>query len=286
MFSLPFRIAGYIGRKKHNAMTLFAYAFYTLFCLSRYMPIRQICVDYNVTVSAMGLIAYVMNDRWTLFIFMLCWFYLIGDGPFYDCTIQYVLLRSHRTKWAMGVILFVLLSAVCFLLWAVMLCIVCALPYVNFQTEWDTVIRSLATVRTLGQSYHTYFIFTPYIHMNYSVLQAFGWSISLHFLLLVAFGVFVSLFNSLSKQQFGILIAGMFLIMDMSAYQWFASDYYYFYSPLSLVTLNVLDLHGTTYRPTPSHSLCFFGIAILLITALFLFIMHRRSIVAIKHSAV
>lgn len=82
MFSLPFRIAEYIGRKKRNGMTLFAYAFYTLFCLSRYMPIRQICEDYRVTVSAMGLIAYVLNDRWTQFIFMLCWFYLIGDGPF------------------------------------------------------------------------------------------------------------------------------------------------------------------------------------------------------------
>ena len=30
MFSLPFRIAEYIGRKKRNGMTLFAYAFYTL----------------------------------------------------------------------------------------------------------------------------------------------------------------------------------------------------------------------------------------------------------------
>lgn len=286
MFSLPFRIAEYIGRKKRNGMTLFAYAFYTLFCLSRYMPIRQICEDYRVTVSAMGLIAYVLNDRWTQFIFMLCWFYLIGDGPFFDCTIQYVLLRSGRIKWATVVFLFVLLSAAYFLLWAAVLCVVCAFPYVNFQTEWDSVIRSLAAIRTLGQNYHAYFIFTPYIHMNYSVLQAFGWSLSLHFLLLVAFGMFVSLFNSLSKQQVGILIAGMFLIMDMSAYQWFASDYYYFYSPLSLVTLNVLDLHGTTYRPTPDYSLCFFGIAILLITTLFLLIMHRRSIVAIKHSAV
>lgn len=96
MFSIPFRIAGYIGRKKCNTTTFFAYAVYTLFCLSRYMPIRQICADYSVTVSSLGLIAYVLNDRWTLFIFMLCWFYLIGDGPFYDCTIQYVLLRSRR----------------------------------------------------------------------------------------------------------------------------------------------------------------------------------------------
>ena len=133
MFSLPFRIAEYIGRKKRNGMTLFAYAFYTLFCLSRYMPIRQICEDYRVTVSAMGLIAYVLNDRWTQFIFMLCWFYLIGDGPFFDCTIQYVLLRSGRIKWATGVFLFVLLSAAYFLLWAAVLCVVCAFPYVNFQ---------------------------------------------------------------------------------------------------------------------------------------------------------
>ena len=169
MFSLPFRIAEYIGRKKRNGMTLFAYAFYTLFCLSRYMPIRQICEDYRVTVSAMGLIAYVLNDRWTQFIFMLCWFYLIGDGPFFDCTIQYVLLRSGRIKWATGVFLFVLLSAAYFLLWAAVLCVVCAFPYVNFQTEWDSVIRSLAAIRTLGQNYHAYFIFTPV-----AALSAFG----------------------------------------------------------------------------------------------------------------
>ena len=66
MFSLPFRIAEYIGRKKRNGMTLFAYAFYTLFCLSRYMPIRQICEDYRVTVSAMGLIAYVLNENFVM----------------------------------------------------------------------------------------------------------------------------------------------------------------------------------------------------------------------------
>lgn len=286
MFSIPFRIAGYIGRKKCNTTTFFAYAVYTLFCLSRYMPIRQICADYSVTVSSLGLIAYVLNDRWTLFIFMLCWFYLIGDGPFYDCTIQYVLLRSRRGQWATGVILFILLSAACFLFWAALLCILCTMPYVNFQPEWDNVIRSLTTVRALSQRYHAYFIFTPYIYRNYTVLQAFGWSLSLHYLLLVFFGVFVTLFNSLSRQQAGVLIAGMFLIMDMSAYQWFASDFYYFYSPLSLVTLNVLDLHSTTYRPTPSYSLRFFAAVIILIITLFLFLMHRRSIVAIKHSAI
>ena len=286
MFSIPFRIAGYIGRKKCNTTTFFAYAVYTLFCLSRYMPIRQICADYSVTVSSLGLIAYVLNDRWTLFIFMLCWFYLMGDGPFYDCTIQYVLLRSRRGQWATGVILFILLSAACFLFWAALLCILCTMPYVNFQPEWDNVIRSLTTVRALSQRYHAYFIFTPYIYRNYTVLQAFGWSLSLHYLLLVSFGVFVTLFNSLSRQQAGVLIAGMFLIMDMSAYQWFASDFYYFYSPLSLVTLNVLDLHSTTYRPTPSYSLRFFAAVIILIITLFLFLMHRRSIVAIKHSAI
>lgn len=284
MLSLPFRITGYIGRKKRNGMTLFAYAFCTLYFISRYMPIRQICADYNVTVSAMGLIAYVLNDRWTLFILMLSWFYLIGDGPFYDSTIQYVLLRSRRIQWATGVFLFVLLSAACLLLWAAVLCIVCVLPYVNLQTEWDNVIRSLTTVASLRSSYSLSFTFLPYIYMNYSVLQAFGLSMSLYFLLLIAFGMFICLSNSLSKQQVGVLIAGMFLIMDLSANLWFASDFYYFYSPLSLVTLNVLDLHGNTYRPTPYYSLRFFGIAILLMTVLFLWIMHRRSIVAIKHS--
>lgn len=283
-FCSALRIAGYIGRKRQNGMTVFAYTFYMLFCLNRYMLIRQICADYNTTVSVFGLIAYVLNDRWTLFIFMLCWFYLIGDGPFYDCTIQYVLLRSRRIEWAMGVFLHIVLSAVRFLLWTVLICIVCALPYVDFQWEWDSVIRSLAAVRSLGQQYHAYFLFTPYIYTNYSVLQALSWSMSLHFLLLVAFGMFISFFNSMSKQQVGILVAGMILIMDMSAYQWFASDYYYFFSPLSLVTLNVLDLHGTTYKPTPYDSLRFLGTAILIPTALFLFIMNKRSIVAIKHS--
>lgn len=45
MFSLPFRIAEYIGRKKRNGMTLFAYAFYTLFCLSRYGRFARITVS-------------------------------------------------------------------------------------------------------------------------------------------------------------------------------------------------------------------------------------------------
>ena len=277
-----FRVAQYIGRKKLNNMTLFSGLFFLLFCVSRYLPVRDICADFGVTVSVPGLVAYALNDRWTLFIFVLCWFYQVGDAPFYDQTIQYVLFRCRRTEWAAGVALYILFSAGCFILLAAVSCVASVFPHINFRMEWDSVLRSLASVYSLRLKYRYIFSFSPYIYMNYSVGQAVFWGLSLQGLLLVFYGMLVGLLNTVSKRKIGVLVAGLIAVMDISAMIWIASDLYYFYSPVSLTTLSVLDLHGVSHRPTPYYSIGFFALSIVLALGLFLYATDRRSIVEIK----
>lgn len=265
MYSMraSYRIAIYYLRKKATIVLLFAYVFFALFYISRYSVINAICTDYQVTVSFLGIYAYSHNDHWTLLMMMISWFYLVGDSPFSDETQQYIFIRCSKINWIMGIVVFIHIFAALYLIWTLIICCALFLTNASIACSWDSVLRSLTSVRTLIKNYAPMFSFSPYILNNYSVAEAFLFTVLLRYMMLILYGLIVTVVNYFLHNNIGAFVGGGILVMDMVANKMFVSDSYYRFSTVSLSNLNILDLHGSSNRPTLSYAMFFFIIAII-----------------------
>ncbi len=265
MYSMraSYRIAIYYLRKKTTIVLLFAYALFALFYTSRYSVINAICTDYQVEVSFLGIYAYSHNDHWTLLIMMIGWFYLVGDAPFSDDTQQYIFIRCSKVSWMMGIVMFIHIFAALYLIWTLIICCVLFLMNGSISYNWDSVLRSLTSVRTLIQTYEPMFSFSPYILNNYSVTEAFLFTVLLRYMMLILYGLVVTVSNYFIHSNIGAFVGGGVFVMDMVANKTFVSESYYKFSTVSLSNLNILDLLGSSNRPTLTYAVCFYIVAII-----------------------
>ena len=253
-----YRIAMYHLRKKTTIVLLFAYALFALFYISRYSVINAICTDYQVKVSFLGIYAYSHNDHWTMLIMMIGWFYLVGDAPFADETQQYIFIRCSKISWMMGIVMFIHIFAALYLIWMFLICFVLFIMNGSTSCNWDSVLRSLTSVRTLIKMYEPMFSFSPYIINNYTVAEAFLFTALLRYMMLILYGLIVTVANYFLHNNIGAFVSGGILVMDMVASKMVVSDSYYSFSTVSLSNLNILDLHGSSNRPTLTYAICFY----------------------------
>ena len=189
---------------------------------------------------------------------MIGWFYLVGDAPFADETQQYIFIRCSKISWMMGIVMFIHIFAALYLIWMFLICFVLFIMNGSTSCNWDSVLRSLTSVRTLIKMYEPMFSFSPYIINNYTVAEAFLFTALLRYMMLILYGLIVTVANYFLHNNIGAFVSGGILVMDMVASKMVVSDSYYSFSTVSLSNLNILDLHGSSNRPTLTYAICFY----------------------------
>ena len=186
--------------------------------------------------------------------------WLIESVPYRDASEDLVKIRCDHTSHVLGITLHIV--AMSALYWAAMLLIsvLVMLPYVELDLGWGKFYMSLnrgAGNRLVAMN----FIFSKKLQQLMTPAKALLLSWSLHFLASVFLGLTVCLINSRAKHAGGGFIALMIIVFD-SCFQGLGMPYVvYFFSPVSWVNLNMLDMTKTT--PLPSVPYAYIGLTAL-----------------------
>lgn len=251
---MPFRACRYYCHKvllRQKSLLVLLLALSTAYLFAS--PMRDACASYGMKASILPYFVF-MGDNFIANGILLClWVWLIESVPYRDASEDLVKIRCDHTSHVFG--LFLHIAALSALYWAVMLLasVLVMLPYVELDLGWGAFYMALnrgAGDRIVGMS----FVFSKKLQQLMTPAKAVLLSGSLHFLASVFLGLVVCLINSLARRGGGGLFALMLIVFD-SCFRGLGMPYVvYYYSPVSWVNLNMLDMTRTSRLPSVSYA--------------------------------
>lgn len=205
---------------------------------------------------------------------------LLCDAPFLRPISPYMIVRSGRNKWWIGNVLYIVGTALFYLLFITLIGVLCVLPVVTWSNEWGDAfnyfVYGSATqesdyyIRMYGALVPYYAVMYAYPHgaQLYTFLTVWA---SFSFLGLLMY--FVSIYQN--KTSWSIFCAGIFIFLE-PVLNWFASFTSYwiqYFSPLCWSSFDYLDLLDLQYRL----DIPFIAILAILIIVILVIAIWRRS---------
>lgn len=246
--------------------------FNTIFAISR-QNIRKWTSNYRVWMIAIILIIFIHSytkdislfayelgikmsawifpflyiERYMKLLFLFPIILLFCDAPFVDNNQPYIILRSKRTAWSIGQIIYIVLANIIYFMFLIIATIGINITNITFENDWGKVFGTLATTDAHN------FVNTPLkidsrIIKYFTPLQAVWFTFLLSCLSGIILGLIIYACNSIFKNRFwGITVSSALLILSAVLYrnpdlQWL--------SPMSWNTLNNIDIGNTTSFPS------------------------------------
>lgn len=202
--------------------------------------------------------------------------FLFCDAPFMDVTQPYSIIRSGRTRWGLGQVLYIMAStAIYFSFLAVVSCIIMS-PNMFLSNEWGKVLGTLAQTNA-GQVFNITLPINYEIQSIYTPVHAFFLSLILEWCAGTLLGLIIFIFNINFNRAIGAIVASVMVCLDM-VIQNALPFYTYHFSILSLARLSILDTSGLSTRPTDIYAFSFFTVGIVLSGFIAVFSARKRSV--------
>lgn len=212
-----------------------------------------ICSSLGLKMSP-WLFPFLFTAQWSSIVFFLPLLFIFCNAPFIDANQPYSIIRTGRTAWSIGQVIYVALTTAIYLLFIIFASIILHIGHLEFTSGWGKLFTSLGNL-----TFHSDIqinIFIPTRIINYfSPFQAMWFT----FLFLWFSGMFIGLlvyfFNSLTNTRIvGMGIASAFLVFDSFLSQTFITlDLTYFlyhFSPVTWSHLNLIEIDYGTTQPT------------------------------------
>lgn len=168
---------------------------------------------------------------------------LFCDAPFIDNHTPFIIIRSGRSSWLNGQIMYIACSSLIYLAFFLISSVLVLVPNVAYSGDWGIIIKTLASDSSLPARYHlnvTVF-FSEAIIKDFTPWQAILISCVLFWLTTVFTGLVIFTFNLLSGKASGLFVAGSLICMTyFSGVQGrlVFGDWIAYLSPLSWVSMH------------------------------------------------
>lgn len=193
--------------------------------------------------------------------------FLFSDAPFINKSQPYVIIRSKRSSWVLGQILYVILASAVYFLILMCASILILLPNATFATDgWGKIINTLAQTNA-GAQINLQFNIAEKITSFYSPLEAFGLSFLLNWSIASFLGLLMFIINLKFNRMLGLVVGATVLFLDLLAINILPYKFYHF-SPVTLSRLAILDPTGVSIVPYITYPFVFFGVSIILFSVL------------------
>jgi hypothetical protein len=202
--------------------------------------------------------------------------FLFCDAPFMNEGQPYLLIRCGRTQWAIGQILYIIIGTAIYFLFIVFVNTLMISPNMFLSNEWGKILGTLAQSNA-GQAFNIQFPISYTIQSLYTPIQAFGLSFMLQWCAGTILGLIMFIINIYGKRSMGAIVASVIVLFDIAIEYEFKS-YAYHFSPVSMSRLTILDPSGLSQRPTILYAYVFFAVAIVLLSIIAVFSVHKREI--------
>ncbi len=200
-------------------------------------------------------------------IFTLPLLLLFNNAPFIDSNAMFVISRCKKSEWHTGQFLYIICASGVYYLYILFCTVITSIPYAEFSFEWGQSIHTIAnTNATTGMGYN-FLNVSNFVVTYFTPVQAVWFTFLISSLVAVMLGMIIYFFNTLTKTNYiGCIISSIHIIFSCYI-EVMMKDKWLWYSPVSWITLDKLDVGQTTTNPTFTYCM-----TVLLSVSLILFV--------------
>lgn len=215
----------------------------------------------------------------TKLIFLLPLVLLFCNAPFNDKNGTFVFMRSGKTKWLCGQILYIAAASAAYFLFLLIFSFIFTGFGENFGQEWGKLLKTLSNSYSAQFEAGVSFLdISPLVVTFFKPLQATGFTFLMSWLGGVFIGLLIFFLNLVSgTKHLGIFISSLVVVIS-SAVENDGFEMLIPFSPISWTTLDNIDVGGLTKNPSFAYCICVYAGIIVLLIAAILFFGRKKSI--------
>ncbi len=192
---------------------------------------------------------FLYSQFYTKVLFTLPVVLMFCDAPFVDKNQLFIMMRTTRTKWLCGQILYIILASGVYYLFIFAVSILSTVFYGDYSLEWGKTLTALAYNSSVAYEANVYSLSVSRIVVEYfTPLSACFYTFILSWLSAVFLGLLIFVCNLFTGSRiWGIAASSFFIVISLSAKGIRNMDRF---SPVTWSTLDGVDVGGLTLRPS------------------------------------
>lgn len=229
------------------------------------------CTEYSVKASFLPMFVFSQVETYYVIVFNFLFLVLACDVPLRGEHQTYVLMRSGRSLWAGGQVIYVMMLATIHTIWMVIASQIVLLGHLSFELDWGRVYYSLSQIQTpYGVS------FSWKIQESFTAVQAFGLTFGLQWLCCMVLGMMILTINLASGKNVGMVLPCFFLLIFFRKVAFITGDG--LMDKLSPVLVTRLKQYVVNFKPQIYYSVGYLALVVVAMIAVCLYIArHRRG---------
>ena len=228
--------------------------------------------DINRVVANIGtdmpiwIFPFIFSQFHMKLVFTLPVILLFCNAPFIDSNQNFVYIRSGRNRWLLGQLLYVTAASGIYYLFLIVVCLLSsAAAGGEMSLQWGKAITTIAGTGLAGYYGSPYVVFSNITITYFTPLSAVWFTFILSWLCGTMLGVIIFFCNLATGTKFvGITVTALLIVLSALVDTGYPQVLYF--SPVSWITLDQVDVGGLTKNPTFIYCISFYLIA----TALFI----------------
>lgn len=234
--------------------------------------------DYLQEDMSPWLFPFLLAYRYMNIIFMFPIVFIFCDAPFIDANQPYVMLRTKRSIWSIGQVMYIMLGSFAYVVVLFLSTIIVNIGHLTWDTSWGNVLGLAGTTNiltVLGENYDT-IRFIPKVILYFTPMQAMFFSALLMWLSFVFTGFVIYVFNVLTNTNIvGVVIASFFVLFTSLAD---GNPLLTWFSPISWNNLGNIDIGGTSSYPTIDFVLMMYIIMNIVLAVIAVLVGKRQNV--------
>lgn len=276
-----FRISAQNFRKWQTDYRIWTIAVFLLVLTLMYAEDFKTVANYLNNAAPVWIFPFMYTGSSAKVLFTLPVILLFCDAPFIDKNQMFMMMRTSRTKWICGQIIYIISAGGIYYFFIFAVSVLSMIFFGEPSLEWDKSIvtaaydRSVASstgVSSLNISRITVEFFTPLLACFYTFIMSW---LSAVFLGLLIFAC--NLFTG--SRVCGIASGSFFVVLTLVAK---LRKYLDRFSPITWSTLDGIDVGGLTVRPSIGYCIGAYAVLIIGLTASIFVFGRKKSLDVMK----
>lgn len=211
---------------------------------------KNMC-DYLKEPASIWFYPFLYTQYHQKLIFTIPLLLLFSNAPFIDSNAMYIISRCRKSEWHLGQFLYIIISSVLYYLYIFVCSVLLLLPTSEISSEWGKGLKTIS-VFDINHEFGYNFINVPKFTINYfTPLQAVWFTFLLSVMTAIMLGMIIYFLNTITNTNYiGSVVSSIIIIFSCFAETFFNNASARWYSPVTWITVDKLDVGGLTNNPT------------------------------------
>ncbi len=202
---------------------------------------------------------------------------LFSDVPFLDKNQPYLLVRSGKTMWSMGKILYIIVACMFYHLFLLGVSVLALLGHGTLMTDgWGSVVQTMSQTSAAAEI-QLQFAISASITNQYNPLSAVGYNFLLQVLASVFLGLMLFVVAIYFERTSALLLGGGVIAFDLLIINALPFRMN-FISPISMGRLGTIDRLQITMLPSMQYAITFYLIGIMVMSGMIVWKSRKMTI--------